>query len=349
MQATRHRQSHTTIKLSSGPPITPEKLDIVDIGLMFPIDPSIEPGQKGGAMFGKPIRVGRLFGIELTLSWSFILLVAALSIYFALQSSQFVLGLVVGVLALGLVFSSVLAHELGHSLVARKLGVAIAEIELHFFGGAAKMLSMPKTPRDEIIIAAAGPAVSFALAGLFWMLSALGVEGLGVVTMLASVNLMLGAFNLIPALPTDGGRILRAALQMKYGPLRATELAVNVARVATIAIAIWAVVSGNFFAIAVALFIWMLGTRELRMAQMLYRDGHASAATQNMFSAVASNEPRVEVYDRHGQYIGSAPGGVEEPIVGKQTQPPGQNEARRVFVRGMDGRLWVVTQRVSTY
>jgi Zn-dependent protease len=297
-------------------------------------------------MFGKPIRVGRLFGIELTISWSFVVLVAALSIYFALQSPHFALGLVVGMLSLALVFGSVLAHELGHSLVAQRLGVKIAEIELHFFGGAAKMLSMPKKPRDEILIAAAGPAVSFALAGLFWGISALGFTGMGIIGLLAAVNVMLGAFNLIPALPTDGGRILRAALQMKHGPLRATELAVKVARAATIAIGLWALLSGNYFGVAIAVFIWMLGSRELRMAHMLYGNGHATAARQHIFESTP-RAPQVEVYDRFGNYIGSAPGGVESTTV-KPPQPRvAPQSRRRVLVQGADGRLWVVTERVS--
>lgn len=275
-------------------------------------------------MFGKPIRIGKLFGIDLTVSWSFLVLVVVLSFYIAFQSPSFVIGLISGLLSLVILFGSVVAHELGHSLVARRLGVRIAEIELHFFGGAAKMASMPRTPRDEILIAAAGPLVSLGLAGISGLLLLAGLEAFGLIGGLALINVMLGTFNLIPALPTDGGRILRAALSIKYGNLLATKFAVKVARVATVALGIWAVATGNFFAIGVAIFLWMLGTRELRLAELLHRNGsfegygpyqHQSFDTQN-----GSSTSLVEIYDRDGRFIGTAPGGVEQVGPAKSTR-----------------------------
>ena len=199
-------------------------------------------------MFGKSFHIGNLFGIKLALNWSFLVLVISLSLFIASTSGNFILGLLGGVLSLALVFSSILAHELGHALVARLLGVRIAEIELHLFGGAAKMLNMPSRPRDEILIAAAGPMVSFVLAGFFLGLSLLVSDSMGILGNLAFINLILGAFNLVPALPTDGGRILRAALSGRYGALGATRISVKVARVVTVALGIWGVFSLNFFA-----------------------------------------------------------------------------------------------------
>ena len=275
------------------------------------------------------------------------------SLFSALQGPSFLLGLVSGVIVLGLIFASVVAHELGHSLVAQRLGIRIAEIELHFFGGAAKMLSMPKTPRDEIVVAGAGPLVSLLLAGVAGLLS-LVANPLGLLSTLMWANLMLGIFNLIPALPTDGGRILRAALTPKHGPLEATRIAVKVARVATVGIGIFALVVPEFLmAIGVAIFLWMLGTRELRLAEALY--GRPGPGSYNDHFTT----PMVDVYDRSGRFVTRAPGGVaSEQTVRPQPQPkspahstttgprpPHVLRQKQVLVRGPDGRLYVVSQQ----
>src|SRR3954470_3504274 len=125
-------------------------------------------------------RVGALFGFPIRLNLSFLLLLGAVSLW---------MGGMPGVLAVLFLFGSVLLHELGHALMARRLGVRMASIDLHFFGGAARMVDLPRTARDEIAIAAAGPAVSFALAGLGLFLGALTDSGL--LVELGWVNLVL--------------------------------------------------------------------------------------------------------------------------------------------------------------
>ena len=168
--------------------------------------------------------------------------------------------------------ASVLVHELGHALVARRLGVPTASIELHFFGGAAQITGMPKRPRDEIAIAAAGPAVSFALAGLGHGLAA--VTGLPLLSLLGWVNLALGAFNLLPVFPSDGGRILRAWLARRRGLVGATELALKVARVACIALGVAGLAWGSFQLVLVALALWVMGGAERRVARERGDSGH---------------------------------------------------------------------------
>jgi Zn-dependent protease len=138
----------------------------------------------------RPWRIGRLFGIPLEVNVSFLLLLG-----FVLLSMGGVTGLIV-ILA---VFASVVVHELGHALLARRLGVPVAGIELSFFGGAAKLMGQPRSAGDEIAIAAAGPAVSFVIAGLAY--AAAAVTGVYAFALLASVNLVIGLFNLTPALP----------------------------------------------------------------------------------------------------------------------------------------------------
>jgi Zn-dependent protease len=164
-----------------------------------------------------------------------------------------------------MVASSVVVHELGHALVARHLGVPVTGIGLHFFGGAAQMAGLPARAGDEIAIAAAGPAVSFALAGVGHMLAAL--SGAGVFGLFATVNLVLAIFNLVPAFPSDGGRILRAVLAQRHDFVRATDLAVKVGRVACIAMALGGVFLGAFQLVVLAIALWTFGTVERAAAR----------------------------------------------------------------------------------
>ena len=115
-------------------------------------------------------RIGHLFGFGVDVNLSFLLMLG-LMLFWG--------GLVTGLVFVLVAFSAVLLHELGHALVARHLGVRVVGIELHFFGGAAKMMGQPKSAGDEIAIAAAGPAVSFALGGLGIVAAAM--TGVGIV------------------------------------------------------------------------------------------------------------------------------------------------------------------------
>jgi stage IV sporulation protein FB len=153
-------------------------------------------------------------------------------------------------------------HELGHALVARRLHVRIAGIELGFLGGAAQMVDPPRTARDEIAIAAAGPAVSLGIAALGFGLGALtGVDLFG---LLGWINLVLAAFNLLPAFPMDGGRILRAALAGRMGYRGATVAAIKVARVFVVLFAVAALFLGHLQLLILAVFLWLMSSAEER-------------------------------------------------------------------------------------
>jgi hypothetical protein len=186
---------------------------------------------------------------------------------------------------------------------------------------------------------------------------------LGLAGYLTSINLMLGAFNLIPALPTDGGRILRAALAYRYSPFEATKVAVKVARVATIGLGMYFLVTWNLFGLVLTFFLWTLGSQELRMAQALHAMGRSpyDAATPGAASWKGQpTTPSVEVFDRQGRLLGVARGGAEQVTVTHspipETQPIGPSwrsvsspfqpyqVRQHVVVRGSDGRLWVVSQ-----
>jgi Zn-dependent protease len=217
-------------------------------------------GSQGLSILGFPIR----------LKMSFLVMLGVFFVW---------MGGLSGVATVLLAFASVLLHELGHAVVARRLGVSVSAIELHFFGGAARMTSVPRTARDEITIAAAGPAVSLALAALGFGLAAL--FALPVFALVGAINLGLAIFNLIPAFPSDGGRILRAVLARRSGLIAATDTAVKVGRVVLIAIAVLGAAMGMYQVALIAAVLWMMGTAE-RMAVRLrgddrWRTGRAGA------------------------------------------------------------------------
>jgi Zn-dependent protease/predicted transcriptional regulator len=181
------------------------------------------------------IQIARVIGIPIYLHFSWLiifgLIVWTLSTgYFPAQSpdlpasSYWAKGLVASVLF----FVSILVHELGHAVVALHHGLRTRSITLFIFGGVAQLEEDPRDGRAELWIAAAGPLVSLALAGLFYACSSLsfvGPSAAAVAKYLALINLILALFNLVPAFPMDGGRLLRGALWGALGKARATRIA----------------------------------------------------------------------------------------------------------------------------
>ncbi len=190
-------------------------------------------------MNGRDWQIGRILGIPIKIHASWFLVFTFLTWSLATgYFPQMLPGLSplrywgMGGIAAVLLFASVLLHELGHSYVALRYQIPIKQITLFFFGGMAQMRQEPPGPRAEFWIAIAGPIVSFVLAGVmfgFLVLSHAMKELEGLVAlgeMLASINLTLGLFNLIPGFPLDGGRVLRAGLWAWLGDFyRATRQA----------------------------------------------------------------------------------------------------------------------------
>lgn len=209
-------------------------------------------------MFDKRWRIGTLLGFPVEINLTFLLLLGVVFLW---------MGGVAGLVVVGIAFGSVLLHELGHAVVARRLGVRVSGIELHFFGGAAKMIEMPRSANHEVAIAAAGPIVSLVLAGLGLGIGALA--GSWLVTIVGWINLTIALFNLIPALPMDGGRILRATLTRRMDFVRATDVAVTVARVFAVGFAVYGLTAGMFQLVLLAPFLWIMGTNERLLARTL--------------------------------------------------------------------------------
>lgn len=181
--------------------------------------------------------LGTFAGIRVYVHATFLLLVGWIGLSHWLASRSLATT-VEGVGFILLLFLCVLVHEYGHALTARRYGVKTRDIFLLPIGGVARLESIPEEPRQELAIAAAGPAVNGVIAGLLWLW--LGLTGsltpLGQVSLtvgplaerLLMANVVLALFNLVPAFPMDGGRMLRALLAMKLPYARATEIAANV-------------------------------------------------------------------------------------------------------------------------
>jgi Zn-dependent protease len=225
------------------------------------------------------LKIGNAFGIPIRIHLTFLILLAA--VFTLTQEPLLALGLI------AVTFACVLLHELGHSLVARGFGLRVADITLWPLGGIARMSQIPENSRIEALIAVAGPAVNFALAGLGILLLSLLVavdsEGNARLAAFAEafvyVNVLQGGFNLLPAFPMDGGRLLRAFLGRKRDWLRATEAAVRVGRVVAFLLlvgSLWVMARserGFCMLPLIALFVWFEGTRELWSVRLRHAGG----------------------------------------------------------------------------
>jgi Zn-dependent protease len=245
----------------------------------------------------KSWRLGSVLGFPVEVNVSFLFLLGIVLLAF---------GGLAGVGIVLLVFGSVVLHELGHALVARKLGVRVSGIELSFFGGAAKMVELPRTANHEVAIAAAGPAVSLVLGALGLGLGAM--TGQTLFAWLGWTNFVIAGFNLIPALPMDGGRILRALLSRRMDFVRATDVAVTVSRVAAIAFGIIGLAWGPFQLVLLAPYLWFMGTQERFLSRMM-ADRYASSRG----GYVTRQEGDVEVLPRGFAGFGGGAGARYQP------------------------------------
>ena len=221
-------------------------------------------------MIGWSISLGRLAGTEVRIHLTFFLLIAWLAISAGARGGQAAaIDAVVFILA---VFACVLAHEYGHVLMARRFGIGTRDITLLPIGGVASIERMPEKPGQELLIALAGPAVNVVIA-LFLIVvlePKLDAESLAravedqrvdFVTRLTVVNIMLVLFNLIPAFPMDGGRVLRALLSYRLDRARATNIAASIGQAFAFALGFLGLF-GNPLLLFVALFVFLAARHE---------------------------------------------------------------------------------------
>lgn len=214
------------------------------------------------------ISVLKLFGVPIRLHFSFVLLFIFL-IVFSIQSRESGFGSVVYIAAL---FGSVLLHELGHSLVSKRYGIRTLEIVMFPIGGVARLERQPKA-REEFWIALAGPAVNLVVvAVLAGYLIARGtpvpVSGLfqntdeNLIHRIAAGNLILALFNLLPAFPMDGGRVLRSLLALRRSEDEATQIASRAGRWLAVAMGLYGLLSMQFMLLFIAFFVYLGASQE---------------------------------------------------------------------------------------
>lgn len=223
--------------------------------------------------------VGTVSGIETRIHWT----VGLFCLYLggtAVMSGGGAIGAGLAVCALSLVLVFVWLHELGHALMARRYGIGTRSITLSPLGGIASLSSLPRTPKQEMNVALAGPLVNVALFVIALSVGQVVGGELGFASVLVEVaiwsNAMLAVFNLLPVFPMDGGRVMRAWLERSRGRLRATEITARVGGYFAIALGIWALATGRLLTAMIAVFVWRLGRVEL--AQVRARAG-ATAGT----------------------------------------------------------------------
>jgi Zn-dependent protease len=242
-------------------------------------------------------KVGRAFGIDVYIHWTFFLL----PLLMLLMNPQ-IQGLGAALSFTGLLFSvffCVLLHEFGHALAARGFGIGTEDITLYPIGGVARLQRMSEKPWEELLIAVAGPAVNVVIAaGLSLVLTAVeAFDPAWQITLpgqflsaLMIINIGLVVFNMIPAFPMDGGRVLRALLSMGLGHLTATRIAVAVSTVALMLLGFVAVLwIHNWMMLIVLPFLFFAGQAELRMAE--YNAWRRQQAQRREYSDAEFVEP----------------------------------------------------------
>jgi Zn-dependent protease len=229
-------------------------------------------------------KIARVAGIEVFMHPTFLLLLACVGISDFLPRHSLEAA-VHGIAFVLILFFIVVLHELGHALTARRFGIRTIDITLLPIGGVARLERMPEKPAQELLVALAGPAVNVALAlcvlGTFGIVRQFGdfqqysLFGASLLARLFQVNVVLAVFNLIPAFPMDGGRVLRALLALRLDYVRATNIAAAVGQGMAVLLALICLVASPLFGLAVnpflvliAVFVYLGAGQEARLVRM---------------------------------------------------------------------------------
>lgn len=282
----------------------------------------------------------KLLGIDVKVHWSFVLILAFGAFLYGSGPAGWLIGGVYGVLTMLLLFASVTLHEYGHALTARRFGIGTRSILLLPIGGVANLERIPEKPGQEIAIVAAGPLVNviiaLLLAPLVFVLNGgngasifavdavnANIQNPGLVNLLVfliSTNLFLAVFNLLPAFPLDGGRLLRALLAYVQPYPQATQMAVAVGRLLAVLMAVFGIFTGAIGLLLIAFFVYVGGSAELEAvssravlrrfrasdalthnAATLYTSERLERATQLIMNSYQTDYP---VRDLAGRFVG---------------------------------------------
>lgn len=220
-------------------------------------------------------KLGEVAGIGIYMHATFLILIAwvVLSHWITGRSLEYAM---TGVIFILVLFGCVVLHELGHALTAKKYGIKTRDITLLPIGGMARLERMPDDPRQELWMALAGPAVSVAIAAVlyFWIqitgrwepLSRLSVTGGPFIQRLMIVNIVLAIFNILPAFPMDGGRVLRSFLALRMDYIRATRIAAAIGQGMALIFGFIGFFT-NPFLLFIAFFVWIGAVQEAGMVE----------------------------------------------------------------------------------
>ncbi len=230
----------------------------------------------------RTVKLGSIRGIGVYIHWTFWLLMGIYAL--SATANGGLAGGIEAALFIGAVFSCVLAHEFGHAAAAAHYGIKTTDITLMIVGGMARLARLPEKPFHEFVIAVAGPAVNVVIgSALFAGLAICTVfseqsgfpEPTGFLATAMSfaenlliANIVLVVFNMLPAFPMDGGRVLRSLLAMRKGQLRATEIAATVGRWMALLFAVGGIYMGQFSLFLVAGFVYFAGSAELMQMRL---------------------------------------------------------------------------------
>jgi Zn-dependent protease/CBS domain-containing protein len=221
------------------------------------------------------LKIGRYAGIDVYMHFTFLLLLSWVALVHWRQG-QSVASVAAGVAFIMAVFVCVVLHEYGHALTARRYGIRTRDIILLPIGGVARLEKLPTQPLQELAVALAGPAVNVIIAGFlyFWLRITASFEPLQMMTITAgpfaerimAVNLIMAVFNMIPAFPMDGGRVLRAILATRKEYSRATQIAASIGQGVAVFFGLLGLMY-NPLLLFIALFVWIGAAQESSMTQ----------------------------------------------------------------------------------
>jgi Zn-dependent protease/predicted transcriptional regulator len=247
------------------------------------------------------LKLGRFAGIDVYVHVTFLLLLAWVALV-SWGETRALAGVAAGLVLILLLFLCVVLHEYGHALTARRFGIGTKHITLLPIGGVALLESMPRDPWQEIVVALAGPAVNVAIAAGVALLLFAGGQPLapytveigrgGLLQTLFWANTMLVLFNLLPAFPMDGGRVLRALLALRMDRMRATNAAARIGQALAVGLGLLGLL-GNPFLILIAVFVWIGAGAEASAVEADTRLARQSAgrAMITSFVVLAPSDP----------------------------------------------------------
>jgi Zn-dependent protease/CBS domain-containing protein len=254
-----------------------------------------------------------------------------------------------GLIFLLLLFACVVAHEFGHIYTARAFGISTPDVTLLPIGGVARLERIPEEPYQEVLVAIAGPLVNVAIAAVLIVIAGAGVNAAdlyavestqtSMIDRLAAVNLFLAVFNMIPAFPMDGGRVLRALLASRLGVVRATEIAAFVGQGVAFALGFVGLFT-NPMLIFIAIFVYLAASSEAHLVAIraMSRGVPVSAAMLTQYTTLT---PEAHVDDAVQAVLRTSQG--EFPVVDGAGRPVGllgRNDLIRALKeRGPDARV----------